>query len=417
MVVRGSMERNELIYDWNAAAGPAFPPGTKVQLDDETLRDGLQNPSVRQPSVEEKIEILHLMEALGIDSADIGFPGVGARAAADVEALAREIVVSRMKVRPNCAARILEEDIRPILKISEQAGVPIEVAMFTGSSPIRRLVEDWTVDHLQRATEAAVSFAVSRGLPVMYVTEDTTRADPETLKRLYTTAIRCGARSITLCDTAGHAVPQGAYNLVRFAHEEIIKPSRAPIRLDWHGHCDRGLAVANSLAAVAAGANQIHAAANSLGERVGNTPMELLLVNLRLAGLVKQDLSRLKEYCEKVAQATHTSIPANYPVVGSDAFRTATGIHAAAILKASRGNDAMLADTIYSGVPAHLFGLEQCIEIGPLSGRSNVVYWLERRGLAVNEEAVSRILEAAKKSSTVLTESEIRRLYAEGGSV
>jgi 2-isopropylmalate synthase len=410
------MERSELIYDWNAAAGPVVPPGTRVQLDDETLRDGLQNPSVRQPSVEEKIEILHLMEALNIDSADIGFPGVGARAAADVEALAREIVASRMKVRPNCAARTLEDDIRPILKISEQVGAPIEVAMFTGSSPIRRLVEDWTVDHLQRTTEAAVRFAVSRGLPVMYVTEDTTRADPETLKRLYTTAIRCGARAITLCDTVGHIVPQGAYHLVRFACEEIIKPSGASIRLDWHGHCDRGLAVANSLAAVAAGANQIHAAANSLGERVGNTPMELLLVNLRLAGLVEQDLSRLKEYCEKVAQATRTSIPANYPVVGSDAFRTATGIHAAAILKASRRNDAMLAHTIYSGVPAHLFGLEQCIEIGPLSGRSNVVYWLQRRGLAASEKAVSRILEAAKKSSTILTESEIRRLYAEGGS-
>ena len=410
------MKDSDLIFDWNTAAGRAFAPGTRVQLDDETLRDGLQNPSVHDPSIAEKIEILHLMEALRIDSADIGFPAAGQRVAADVEALAREIVRGKMNIRPNCAARTQEDDIRPILEISERVGTAIEVAMFLGSSPIRRLVEEWTVDHLEKTTEAAVRFAVARGLPVMYVTEDTTRTDRETIQRLYSTAIRSGARAITLCDTVGHATPQGAFNLVKFVREEVVQPSRTAIRLDWHGHCDRGLAVANSLAAIAAGANQIHAAANSLGERVGNTPMELLLVNLRLAGLIERDLSRLKEYCEKVAQATHTSIPPNYPVVGRDAFRTATGTHAAAIIKAYKMNDPMLADTVYSGVPSHLFGLEQAIEIGPLSGRSNVVYWLEKRGIAASDEVVERILEAAKNSPTVLTESDIRRLCAQAAS-
>jgi len=410
------MKDSDLIYDWNTTTGPVFPPGTRVQLDDETLRDGLQNPSVHDPSIEEKIEILHLMEALGIDAADIGFPGVGPHAAADVEALASEIVRGKMSIRPNCAARTLVEDIQPIIEISIRVGMAIEVAMFIGSSPIRRLVEDWTVDYLEKTTEDAVRFAVSQGLPVMYVTEDTTRTDPETVKRLYTAGIRSGARAITLCDTVGHATPQGAYNLVKFAREEIVKPSGAAIRVDWHGHCDRGLAVANSMAAIAAGADQIHAAANSLGERVGNTPMELLLVNLRLAGAIDRDLSRLKEYCQKVAQATHTTIPPNYPVVGRDAFRTATGTHASAIIKAFKRNDTMLANTVYSGVPAQLFGLDQSIEIGPLSGRSNVVYWLEKRGIAATDEVVKRILEAAKKSPALLTEEEIRRVCAEAGS-
>ncbi len=404
------MNLNDLIYDWNTVGPFDFPRGRRVMLDDETLRDGLQNPSVHDPSIGEKIEILHLMEALGIDSVNIGLPGAGPRAFADTEALAREIVRAKMKIRPNCAARTHENDIRPIAEISQRVGLAVEAATFLGSSPIRRLVEDWTVDHLQRTTEKAVTLAVSLGLPVMYVTEDTIRTDPDTIKKLYSTAINCGARAIVLCDTVGHATPAGAHSLVKFVREEVVKPSGEQIRVDWHGHCDRGLAIANSLIAFAAGADQIHAAANSLGERVGNTPMELMLVNLRLLGLIDRDLSRLKEYCEKVAAATHTTIPPNYPVIGRDAFRTATGVHAAAIIKAYKKDDPMLADSVYSGVPSHLFGLDQIIEIGPMSGRSNVIYWLEKRGIPATEDVVTRIYDAAKKSSRVLTDAEILAL-------
>jgi 2-isopropylmalate synthase len=318
-----------------------------------------------------------------------------------------------MKIRPNCAARTHENDIRPIAEISQRVGIAIEAATFLGSSPIRRLVEDWTVDHLERTTEAAVKFAVSLGLPSMYVTEDTTRADPGTVKRLYSTAIRNGAKAIVLCDTVGHATPQGAYNLVKFAIEEIVKPSSEAIRVDWHGHCDRGLAITNSLWAIAAGANQIHAAANSLGERVGNTPMELLIVNLRLMGLIDRDLSCLKEYCETVARATHTTIPPNYPVIGKDAFRTATGVHAAAIIKAFHKGDTALANSVYSGVPSHLFGLDQVIEVGPMSGKSNVLFWLERHNIPANDSLVNRIFESAKKSARVLTDDEVLALCAE----
>ncbi len=407
------MRQNEWIYDWNIATPPAIPAGTHVLLNDETLRDGLQNPSVFDPSIEEKIEILHLMESLGIDSVNIGLPGAGPRAFADAEALAREIAMHRMKIKPNCAARTHENDIRPIVEISQRAGIKIEAATFLGSSPIRRLVEDWTVDHLERTTEKAVKFAVENGLPSMYVTEDTIRTDPDTVKRLYSTAIRNGARAIVLCDTVGHATPNGAFNLVKFAIDEVVKPSGEKIRVDWHGHNDRGLSIANSLAAVAAGAHQVHAAANALGERVGNTPMELMLVNLRLMGLIQQDLSRLKEYCEKVAHATHTSIPPNYPVFGHDAFRTATGVHAAALIKAFRRNDLELANAVYSGVPAHLFGLDQVIEIGPMSGKSNVLFWLEKHRISADDAIVTRIFDAAKQSSRVLSDAEVFALCTE----
>ena len=407
------MQQDEWIYDWNAATPPAIPPGTRVLMNDETLRDGLQNPSVVDPSIEEKIEILHLMESLGIDSVNIGLPGAGSRAFRHTEVLAREIATQRMKIKPNCAARTHENDIRPIVEISQMVGMAIEAATFLGSSPIRRLVEDWTVEHLERTTEKAVRFAVQNGLPSMYVTEDTMRTDPDTVKRLYSTAIRNGARAIVLCDTVGHATPSGAFNLVKFTIDEVVRPSGEKIRVDWHGHNDRGLAIANSLAAVAGGAHQVHAAANALGERVGNTPMELMLVNLRLMGLIHQDLSRLKEYCEKVAQATHTMIPLNYPVVGHDAFRTATGVHAAALIKAFRKNDLALANVVYSGVPAHLFGLDQVIEIGPMSGKSNVLFWLEKHRIPADDATVARIFDAAKQSPRVLSDAEVLALCTE----
>src|SRR5882757_4263740 len=387
-------------------------PAGRVLLNDETLRDGLQSPSVRDPSIAEKIQILHLMEALGINSLDLGLPGAGPRALADCEALAHEIVQQKLKIQANCAARTHENDIRPIAEIVQRTGLNIQAATFIGSSPIRRYTEGWTDDFLLDTTEKAVKYAVSLGLDSMYVTEDTSRCDPEMVKRLYSTAINCGARAIVICDTAGHATPMGAFALVRFVLEEVVKPSGENIRVDWHGHCDRGLAIANSLWAVAAGAHQVHAASNSLGERVGNTPMELMLVNLRLMGLIDRDLSRLKEYCETVAVATHTTIPPNYPVIGRDAFRTATGVHAAAIVKAFHKGNVELANIVYSGVPSHLFGLEQIIEIGPMSGKSNVQFWLERHEIPADDALVARLLHAAKQSARVLTEDELLALCA-----
>lgn len=405
-----ALNHSDLIYDWNSINGSSSLASRRVMLDDETLRDGLQSPSVKDPPIEEKIRILHLMEELGIDMADIGLPGAGPRAVADVEHLAREIAVSRLKIRPNCAARTHENDIRPIAEISQRVGLPIEVACFLGSSPIRRYTENWSDDFLLRTTENAVTYARSLGLDVMYVTEDTSRCDPETVKRLYTTAINCGATAIVLCDTVGHATPAGAGALIRFVIEEVVKPSGRKIRVDWHGHCDRGLAVANSLAAIAAGADCVHGTALGIGERVGNTQLDLVLVNLRLMGIqpwAERDLTRLKDYCQSVSEATGVPIPKNYPVLGDDAFRTATGVHAAAVIKAFKKGDIELANSVYSGVPSHYFGLEQIIEIGPMSGKSNVIFWLERKGIVPSEPLVESIFKLAKGSDRCLTEEEI----------
>src|ERR1700722_14450872 len=404
------MHTSDLIYDWNQNHPPGLKPPGPVLLNDETLRGGLQSPSVRDHSIAKKSEILHVMEALGINPHDLGLPGAGPRAVEAVTALAREIVANKMKIRANCAARTHENDIRPIAEIVQKTGLRIEAATFIGSSPIRRFTENWTDDFLLQTTEKAVKYAVSLGLDSMYVTEDTTRCDPETVRRLYATAINCGARAIVICDTAGHATPMGALALVRFVIEEVVKPSGEKIRVDWHGHSDRGPAIANSLAALAAGAHCVHACAVGIGERVGNAQMDQMLVNLKLMGIApwdQQDLTKLKQYCQAVSRATGVPIPANYPVVGDDAFRTATGVHAAAIIKAYRKDDVLLANTVYSGVPSHVFGLEQIIDVGPMSGKSNVLFWLERRGIPATDDVVERIYARAKQSDHTLSEAEI----------
>ncbi len=394
-----------LIHDWNGTAA-AIPRA--VMLDDETLRDGLQSPSIRCPTIEDKLRILHLIDRLGIDTADIGLPGAGPHVVRDVERLAQEIASQRLQVKANCAARTVIADIIPIAEISQRAGISIECCAFIGSSPLRQYAEGWSIDQLLRLTEEAVAFAVGEGLPVMYVTEDTTRADPDTLRRLYSTAIRAGASRVCVADTAGHATPAGAAAVVRFVGQ-VVEECGGGAGIDWHGHRDRDFAISNTLAALDAGATRLHGAAIGIGERVGNTPMDTLLVNLVLMGYIERDLSALVEYCQAVAAATGVPIPANYPVVGRDAFRTATGVHASAVIKAYRKKDQELVDAVYSGVPAGMVGREQEIEVGPMSGRSNVIFWLEKRGLTPTDAVVDRIFAKAKASACVLTEQEIRQ--------
>jgi isopropylmalate/homocitrate/citramalate synthase len=394
----------QLIYDWNRVGAPAKP--ACVMLDDETLRDGLQSPSVRTPDIDQKIRILHLIDALGIDTADIGLPGAGPHVARDAERLAREIADAKLHVKANCAARTHVSDIRPIVDIVQRTGLAIECCTFIGSSPIRQYTEGWTLDWLLKSTEEAITFAVKEDLDVMYVTEDTTRANPDTLRAIYTCAIRAGATRICIADTVGHATPVGAAAVVRFA-AQVIAETGATIGIDWHGHRDRDLAIVNSIAALEAGATRIHGAALGIGERVGNTPMDLLLVNLVLMGYIERDLQALSEYCRLVAESCDVPIPDNYPVIGRDAFRTATGVHAAAVIKAWKKGDRELMDAVYSAVPASLVGREQEIDIGPMSGKSNVIFWLERRGIAPTDRLVDRVFQRAKASATVLTEDEI----------
>ncbi|MCC6350552.1 MAG: 2-isopropylmalate synthase [Candidatus Eisenbacteria bacterium] len=405
------MDERELIYDWNEHGEHwAAPPGG-VQFDDETLRDGLQSPSVRTPTIGQKIELLHLMERLGIHTADIGLPGAGPHVVRDVALLAQEIVSSKLRIRANCAARTMVRDIQPVVDVSQKVGLPIEVCTFIGSSPIRQYAENWTDEMMLQHTREAVTFAVQHGLEVMYVTEDTIRAHPGTLRSLLLTAIECGAKRLCLCDTVGHATPSGVRNLLGYV-TGLVRESGVDVGIDWHGHNDRGLSVINTIAAIRAGATRVHGCAIGIGERVGNTPMDQLLVNLRLLGWIDNDLTALMEYGEKASRYTGVPLPVNYPMVGADAFRTGTGVHAAAVIKAYRKGQDWLADRVYSGVPAGIVGRRQEIEVGPMSGESNVVYWLESRRIEPRPERVQAVFQRAKSVDRVLTDDEIHAVLA-----
>ncbi|QQR72421.1 MAG: 2-isopropylmalate synthase [Holophagales bacterium] len=409
---------SELVHDWNRAGELPLPARGRVLLNDETLRDGLQSPSVRTPSIEQKVEILHGLVELGIDALDIGLPGAGPHVARDVERLAREIAERRLPISPNCAARTVRADIEPIVEIAQRTGLAIEVACFLGSSPIRQYTEGWELDRMLRLTREAIELAVGEGLPVMYVTEDTTRAAPEDLRRLYTEAVAAGARRVCIADTVGHATPVGARNVTRFIRS-VVDATGVAVEVDWHGHDDRGLAVANAIAAAEAGADRLHGTLLGIGERVGNTQLDQLLVNFQLMGWIDRPLDRLGALCAEVAATTGIPIPDNYPIVGRDAFRTQTGIHAAAILKAKAKGDDWLADRIYSGIPAAMIGRRQEVEVGPMSGQANVVYWLTERGLSAPPDLVQAIFRRAKSATEVLSEAEIVelcRLHSKAGS-
>jgi 2-isopropylmalate synthase len=403
------MDDHELIYDWNSTEKVApLSPRRRVQFLDETLRDGIQSPSVVDPTIEDKLRLVELANDLGIDTMDIGLPGAGKRAIEDVTTIARYIKANRLRIKPSCAARTHQHDVQAVIDISQQVGVEIEVLCFIGSSPIRQYAEDWDLPRLMQLSADAIDLGRRYNLPVAYVTEDTTRSQPQVLTKLFTNAVEHGAHRLIVCDTVGHATPDGIRNLLKFTRNVLDGAGRPEVGIDWHGHNDRGLGVVNSIFAIEFGADRIHGTALGIGERVGNAALDQVLLNLKLLGeLPDHDLTKLVEWCQTASRATHVPIHPQYPLAGSDAFRTATGVHAAAIIKAQKKGDAWLADRIYSGVPAGMFGKEQAIEIGHYSGESNVVYWLTKRGYEPTKELVAAVLGAAKRGDHVLGDDEV----------
>lgn len=403
----------DLVFDWNEVNRKSRPIAKNVSFFDETLRDGLQNPSVKDPGIEDKLKLLHLMNDIGIHEADIGLPGSSKRAFDDCLRMCEEVVRQKLKIKIACAGRTVVSDITPMIEISQRAGIPIEIYAFIGSSPIRQYAENWDASLIAKRSAEAVDVGVKAGLPVAYVTEDTTRSQPEVLTLLFKTAIDHGATRLCLSDTVGHATPDGVRNLVQFTRSVIAGTGAKNIGIDWHGHNDRGLALENALWALEFGADRVHGTALGIGERVGNAQMELILLNMKLLGLLEdQDLTKLVEYCDTTAKAVGWKVALNYPLVGADAFRTATGVHAAAIIKAMQKGDAWLADRIYSGVPAGMFGRKQEIVIGFMSGASNVSYYLRERGIEASEALVAELLKEAKSVDHILTEDEVMKVVA-----
>lgn len=400
------MTDDSLVYDWNASATAAWA-ARRVELLDETLRDGLQSPSAQNPRLELKLEGLRHMARLGVSAVNLGLPSVSPAARQEALHMLRLIRDERLSLQPVCAGRTLTSDVTPILELAEEVGVPIEVSVFVGASPIRWRAEGWDLAKVSTLTREAVSLAARAGLPVTFVTEDTTRTPPDTLRHLFELALQHGATRLCLCDTVGAAAADGVKRLVAFARE-VVGGTTLKVKLDWHGHDDRGLGLSNALAAIEAGVERVHATALGIGERVGNTPLELLVANLALAGGREPDAARLRAYVEHFATALGVVIPENHPLVGANAFRTATGVHAAAIVKAL-GKGEGLADRVYSLMPVSRFAPANGhdIRIGYMSGSSNVVHWLQRHSIEPSDALVSRILERAKSANRVLRDDEV----------
>ncbi len=414
------MKESELIYDWNTidyeiARNPSNHPHG-VWFDDETLRDGLQSPSARNPEIEQKIELIDYMEKLGIQKVDLGLPGAGPFHIGHIDAMLTHMGENGYELRPGCAVRTVVSDIEPLVELQAKHERQIQASAFLGTSPIRQFAEGWTMERILSTAEKAVTFAVDNDIPVMFVTEDTTRSKPEDIKAVYTRAIELGADRICVCDTCGHVTPNGVRKLLTFIQDEVIPDAgvkRADIEVNWHGHQDRGLGVANNLAAVEAGADVIHGTALGVGERAGNAPLDQTLVNLSLMGVINNDLTALNDYMRKAHEYIEVALPHNYPVFGEDAFETGTGVHASAVIKAIKKGDQWLADRVYSGVPAQDFGLKQVIRIGHMSGRSNIIWWLQQNGYEVDDDMVTHMFEVAKGQRRMMSDEEVHAAIAE----
>ena len=408
------MDEKELIYDWNVIdygveRDPSNHPH-ELWFDDETLRDGLQSPSASNPTIEQKIELIDYMEKLGVQKVDLGLPGAGPFHVGHIDAMLSHMGDMGYSLRPGCAVRTVVSDIEPLVDLQAKHERQIQASAFLGTSPIRQYTEGWTMERIMSTAESAVTFAVDNDIPVMFVTEDTTRSKPDEIKEVYSRAIELGADRICVCDTCGHVTPNGVRKLLSFIQDEVIPDSgvkRRDIEVNWHGHQDRGLGVANNLAAYEAGADVIHGTALGVGERAGNAPLDQTLVNLSLMGVIENDLTSLNEYMRKANEYIGVALPRNYPVFGEDAFETGTGVHASAVVKAMEKGDHWLADRVYSGVPAGDFGLEQVIRIGHMSGRSNITWWLKQNGYEVSDGLVEHMFEVAKTQRSLMTDEEV----------
>ncbi|MFE7978120.1 LeuA family protein [Streptomyces shenzhenensis] len=408
---------DDVWFTWNDTTTAHTEPGPAPAgiLFDETLRDGLQAPHVHRPTLEQKLNFVDHMVRSGVRSADLGFPGSDPSAARECVQLAQHIADNRLALRAGFAGRTHPSDVNAICEVGQQAGIAVEAYAFIGVSPIRQYVEGWDIEVIRQAVRRSAEECRRGGAEFVLVLEDAVRCTPEILTAVYDVAVETGTRRLTLCDTVGAAVPEGAEALIRFTQRYFADREHL-VELEWHGHNDRGLALANSLTALALGCARVHGTILGVGERAGNTSLDQLMVNSQLDGSHTYDLTSLRAYCDYAAPLLGVDVPQNYPALGRDVFRTSAGVHASAILKAHEKGSITLKDGVYAGVPARLLGREQEVLIDAASGASNVKYWLTVHGHGTDDASlIKRVLERAKASDVPLTDDEIGQILANAG--
>jgi len=400
--------RKDIWFTWNAPRSTVAPAGIFF---DETLRDGLQAANIPIPTLEQKLRIVEHMARCGIRCADLGFPGSSAHARHECTELARHIVASGHPIVPGYAGRTHPADIAAISAVAQDAGTAVDAYLFIGVSPIRQYVEDWSLARILGNIRDSAAACARDGIEFVLVLEDTVRCTPDVLRQVYDTAVDVGVRRVTLCDTVGAATPDGTRALIRFSAAHFAGRGH-PVGLEWHGHNDRGLALANSLTALEAGCVRVHGTILGVGERAGNASLDQLLLNSHLYAHGTHDLMAVREYCEYAAGVLDVDVPENYPAMGRDVFKTSAGVHATAILKAHEKGDAAVKDSVYSAVPASLLGRQQEVLIDSSSGANNVRYWLTTNGFAHDTEVIRKVLETAKADRNPLDDERIRSIIA-----
>ncbi|MEJ8660439.1 MULTISPECIES: LeuA family protein [Streptomyces] len=403
-------------FNWNAigvaAQQPVSAPPYSGTFFDETLRDGLQAPNIRNPSLEQKLRLVDHMVRSGVTSADLGFPGSDPAALRTCVDIAQHIVRSGHPLSQGYAGRTHPSDINAICEIAQQVGVAVDAYIFIGVSPIRQYVEDWDVQLIQRHIRESVVECRRGGAEFVLVLEDAVRCTPEVLGQVYDVAIDTGVRRVTLCDTVGAALPSGVESLIQWSHQ-YFQDRGHQVAFEWHGHNDRGLALANSLTALAHGCERVHGTILGIGERAGNASLDQLMVNSHLDEHGRYDLKALREYSDYAASVLGVEVPQNYPALGRDVFKTSAGVHASAILKAHEKGNLLVKDTVYSSVPASCLGREQEVLIDEASGANNVKYWLTLHGYdSANTTLIKNVLAKAKSSRGPLTDEQIRQIIA-----
>lgn len=376
-----------------------------VQVLDTSLRDGLQDAQIRHPSLEEKERLVDILVQVGVEAIDIAIPIARGSHLREAIQLARRIPSN---VTVACLARTDASDIQAAVDLAQGAGRPIETIVFCGASPLRRWVEDWDVTEITEWMAKSVNFASKQGLIPTVATEHTTQTEPEVIKQIYLAGLDNGGQKVCIADTSGAASPISTEKIIRFFRDEVLK-SFNDVDIDWHGHNDRGLSVINSLVALSAGAQRVHGTAIGIGERAGNTPLEQMLINLKMARDPKrQDLGAISELATFAAEIFNVPVPPNYPGLGEKVYRTASGIHAAAELKA--GQLGLKGTTPYSAVSPEWVNRETDVVVGPLSGSHNVRFVAERLGIPATNEFIARALDVAKSANRILTDQDIKNI-------
>lgn len=398
----------------------AMKEGFTAQIDDETLRDGLQSSGIRHPTPEEGLVLFDLMYQLGTQRADIGFAAAGEAHMKRIKAIAEHNSILDPKMEISCAARMTPQDIEPIVQISQEIGAHFWADAFIGITPERIDSEGWNQKQMIEWVENTVGFSLENDVDVMLVTESTIdgiEKNAEFLEQIYLTGLNKGAKRVCISDTTGARLPHEVEEAVLWMRQLLNRSGFEKVAIDFHGHNDLRSAVPNSIAALRAGAQRVHATILHAGERRGNTDRTALQLQLRRTGMDQgaYNLRVIPEYVRQASRILGIEVRESYPGIGDESRAVISGVHASAVLKAKKIQEDNAGGVYLPVNYQELLGVEpsHVVRIGPMAGRASVHLWAIFQGLdEISDAQATKVIAWAKKEKRALTDDEIRKLLS-----